>query len=223
MTPPPYERHAPFCPACGREAPIVYRGVIPHCTACGAVRVPLSGPSLNLAGKPSRVGGLLATVAGWGALVVGGVLTLGVVLLLLAFNWSMGALAFGLPLGLLTLAVTYGLVRGGRKLNESASRTERSLHAQAIFSLAAHRGAVTAQEAAQALGVGVADADAMLTELAKREPDRIAVDVDDQGVVWYRVASLAGAPLPRVRVDAAAPGEPLEAEADEARKKAAGA
>jgi hypothetical protein len=36
------------------------------------------------------------------------------------------------------------------------------------------------------LGLGVADADAMLTALAKRDPDRMAVDVDDQGVVWYR-------------------------------------
>jgi hypothetical protein len=54
----------------------------------------------------------------------------------------------------------------------------------------------------------------MLTDLAKREPDRVAVDVDDQGVVWYRMAALAGAPLPRVRVDAGAPvaeGEPIEA------------
>jgi len=28
----------------------------------------------------------------------------------------------------------------------------------------------------------------MLTELAKREPERVAIDVDDQGIVWYRVA-----------------------------------
>jgi hypothetical protein len=52
--------------------------------------------------------------------------------------------------------------------------------------MAAHHGAVTAADASRALGLGVADADAILTALAKRDPDRMAVDVDDQGVVWYR-------------------------------------
>jgi hypothetical protein len=43
----------------------------------------------------------------------------------------------------------------------------------------------------------------MLTDLAKREPDRVTVDVDDQGVVWFRLTSLASPPDgPRARVDA---------------------
>ena len=66
--------------------------------------------------------------------------------------------------------------------------------------MAAHRGAITATEAARALGVGTAEADAMLTAMAKREPDRVAVDVDDQGVIWYRVSAGPGEPIPRMRV-----------------------
>jgi hypothetical protein len=49
--------------------------------------------------------------------------------------------------------------------------------------------------------VGVAEADAMLTALAKREPDRVAVDVDDHGVLWYRVSAAPGEPIPRMRIE----------------------
>ena len=45
---------------------------------------------------------------------------------------------------------------------------------------------------ASAFGLPVPQADALLTALAKREPERIAVEIDDQGVLWYRaVAGLA--------------------------------
>jgi hypothetical protein len=82
-----------------------------------------------------------------------------------------------------------------------------------LLELVAHRGSVTAVDAAQALGVTAAQADAMLTDFAKRDPDRIAVDVDDQGVVRFRVARV-GADV-RMRVDEEG-GWPL----DEARDAA---
>jgi hypothetical protein len=190
-----------ICPACGREAPIVYRGVVPYCTACGALRAPLSSASVNLAGKPSRVGGTFAVVLGWVVLALGGSTALGVVLLLLALSWPAGALAIGLPIALVTLITGVLLVKSGRSLQASGEDAERATRAQALLAMAAQRGAVTAREAAQALSTSVADADAMLTDLAKREPDRVAVDVDDQGVVWYRVAPAPGEPIPRMRVE----------------------
>ena len=58
----------------------------------------------------------------------------------------------------------------------------------------------------------------MLTELAKREPERIAVDVDDQGVVWYRVAhpfSDVAMPDGRVRVGDSAGDAEATAEDDD--------
>lgn len=202
-----------ICPACGREAPIVYRGVVPYCTSCGALRAPLSSASVNLAGKPSRVGGTFAVVLGWLVLVAGGATALGVVLLLLALSWPAGALAIGLPIALVTLVTGVLLVKSGRSLQASGEDAERTTRAQALLSMAAQRGAVTARDAAQALGTRVADADAMLTELAKREPDRVAVDVDDQGVVWYRVAPAPGEPIPpagRMRVE---PEQPVRVDA----------
>jgi hypothetical protein len=213
------------CPACGQYAPIVYRGVVPHCTACDAVRVPLSATSVNLAGKPTRVGSTFATVLGWLVLVFGGCTALGVGLLMMALGWSMGALVFGLPIAIATLLVGLLLVRSGSSLAKSATRSENDTLRQALLAMASHKGAVTAREAAQALGVAEAEADAMLTALAKSDPDRVGVDVDDQGNVWYRVAAAPGEPLPHVRVGDGprvaepAPAELLEAE-EEARKKA---
>jgi hypothetical protein len=195
----------PICPHCGREAPIVYKGVVPTCTACGAMRAPLSSTSVNMAGKPSKVGGTFASVLGWLVLVLGesGALAIGLIGGLIG-GTPLG-LALGLPIALVVLVAGIFLLRGGRALSRSGEKAERSARDGALLALAAHRGAVTAYEAAQALGLGVAQADAMLTELAKREPDRVAVDVDDAGVVWYRVSAAPGEPIPRLRVDAAGP------------------
>jgi hypothetical protein len=215
-----------LCPVCGLEAPIVYKGVVPHCAACNSVRTPLSSASVNLAGKPSRVGSTFATVLGWLVLVFGSSTAIGVALLMMALGWPMGALAMGVPIAVLTLLIGVLLLRGGSSLAKSATQTENATLRQALLAMAAHKGAVTARDAAQALGVGVAEADAMLTALAKSDPERVGVDVDDQGNVWYRVASAPGEPLPampRVRVG---DGPRVADEADEfaaddeARKKA---
>ena len=85
--------------------------------------------------------------------------------------------------------------------------------------MAAHKGAVTARDAAQALGVAEAEADAMLTALAKSDPDRVAVDVDDQGNVWYRVAAAPGELLPHARGDGLRVAEPNPAEGVDAEEE----
>ena len=204
------------CPQCGRDAPIVYRGVVPHCTACGAVRPPLSNPSVNLAGKPSRVGGIVAGVIGWIVLVVGGSVALGIELLFSAFGAALLGAAFALPVAIVTLVLGVVLVRRGGSLRRSGLAEERATRQQALLELVAHRGSVTAADAAQVLGVTVAEADAMLTDFAKRDPDRLALDVDDQGVVRYRVARVGGDV--QVRVEEAG-GWPLGDERDEAEER----
>ena len=201
-----------MCPQCGREARCcVYRGVVPYCTACGALRGPLTGPSVNMAGKPSRVGATFATVLGWLVLAVGGSISLGVFLLFLALEATTFGLAISLPMLLLVLVAGVALVRSGSSLGAKATRVEQSTRDQALLAMAAHKGAVTATDAAQALGIGVAEADARLTSLAKRAPERVAVDVDDQGLIWYRT-SLQGPGSPsracawlRTRVSACLP------------------
>ena len=215
---------APMCPHCGREAPIVYRGVIPYCTACGALRAPLSSPSINHAGKPSRVGGTFASVLGWLVLVCGGSLALAVFLLSLALNAVGVGLAIAIPVAVVDLVIGIALVRSGRSLSSSGVEAARSTREQALLAVAAHRGSVTAADAARALGVGIAEADAMLTALAKRDPERVAVDVDDEGVVWYRVSAAPGEPLPRIRVGdgvrVGAPGE-VQAAVDDVQERVA--
>jgi hypothetical protein len=204
----------PMCPRCGRDAPIVYRGVVPYCTACGALRAPLSGPSVNLAGKPSQVGGAVARVLGWLVLLFGAAIALGLGLLLYALAGPAAGLAIALPVALVALVLGVALVRSGGSLRRSGADRERSTREQALLALAAHRGAITAAEAAQVLGVGIAEADALLTDLAKRDPDRVAVDVDDQGVVWYRVGGVWGGAHvrvePRARVAPVAPVAPVD-------------
>jgi len=186
------------CPACGRDAPIVYRGVVPHCTACGAYRAPLSTPSVNLAGKSSQMGGTVASVAGWLILLGGLAAATGVGLLTWALFTLTAALWVAGPIALVSAAMGWLLLRSGKSLRQSGRDAERATREQALVALAQHHGRLTAADAARVLRVPIPVADGMLTDLAKRDPERIAVDVDDQGVVWYR----AIAAMPHVRVDA---------------------
>jgi hypothetical protein len=190
-----------MCPHCGRDAPIVYRGALPFCTACGRPRIPLSSPSINLAGKPSKLGGVVATIVGGAVLLVGLSIALGLGFLLNAIFTPAVGLAVALPIALIVLVVGVVLLGGGHSLRRSGAARERTTREQAMLALVAHRGRVTAADAALALGVGVAEADAMLTALAKREPEGVSVEVDDQGTVWYRAAGSSGEAVGRhVRV-----------------------
>jgi hypothetical protein len=179
-----------MCPRCGRDAPIVYRGVVPSCTACGAVRTPLSGPSINLAGKPARMGGAFATVLGILVLVLGGAFALAVGLLAFALSTPGVALGLSLPFALVSLVFGVLLLGGGRRLGRAGRAAEAGVREQALLALAAERGGITAADGARALGTTTRDADALLTELAKREPDRLGVDIDEQGVIWFRAAGV---------------------------------
>jgi len=198
------------CPACGREAPIVYRGVVPYCTACGALRAPLSTASVNLAGKPSRVGGTVASVAGGLILLVGGALALGISLVFAAFHLVGLGLALASPFAVVSLVLGIVLVWRGSLLRRAGARTEQTTHEQALLELVAHRGAITATDAAVALGLGVAEADEKITALAKSQPERIAVDVDDDGIVRYRIARWASNVGPRVEAAETSPDDGLE-------------
>ena len=200
------------CPTCGREAPIVYRGVVPACTACGALRAPLSTASVNLAGKPSRVGGIVASVAGGLVMLVGGSIALSIALILAAFHLVGLGLALATPPAVVSLVLGIVLVWRGGLLRRAGARTEQTTHEQALLQLVAHRGTITATDAAIALSLGIADADDKLTVLAKTQPERIAVDVDDDGIVRYRIARWASDDRPRVSPEDRSPDDGLEAD-----------
>lgn len=213
-----------MCPHCRRDAPIVYRGVVPHCTACGAVRMPLSGSSVNLAGKPSKIGGTLTGAAGAVVLFLGTLISVTLGLVFGAFLSTGAGLAIGLTTGVLTLVLGLGLLFGGRHLWKQGEVTQSQTQAQAIFALASHRGGILrAREVAQSLNIPVEVADAELTGLAKRQPERVTLELEDSGEIYYRFPEIAPAMRvpawdagPRVRVaDPSAPGraaDPIAAE-----------
>src|ERR1019366_2394079 len=151
-----------------------------------------------MAGKSSQVGGTVASVAGWLVLLIGLSLELGLGLLLWAIFTGAVALAVALPLALISTGIGVALLRGGSSLRRSGQDKERAVRDQALLAMAGHHGPVTAADAARLLNVSIPVADAMLTELAKRDPDRLSVDIDDQGVVWFRLANPFGAPFPGV-------------------------
>jgi hypothetical protein len=209
-----------MCPHCRQNAPLVYRGVIPYCTACGVLRMPLSSAGINTAGKPSKVGGAVARAFGWVVLLGGSALSLLFGLLCYAIFTGKVGLAVGLPLELLSVVASLLLFRGGNRLAKSGAMAERSTRVQAIYGLAGHRGGVlTAPEVARAIGVDDDEADALLTQLAKTKPDQVTVDLDDAGVISYRFPNAGG--LPRnawpqqnVRVETSAPRSRVSARGD---------
>jgi hypothetical protein len=181
-----------MCPHCRQNAPVLYRGITAYCTACGAPRPPLSGTAVNLAGQPSKVGGLFAKVLGWIVLGLGSVVGL---TLLAFFLWLFPGSLIGWLLGLpvLVIAAVAGglLLWSGRSLKRTGETTERATHEQAIFALASHRGGVvTAQDVAASLNVAHARAEELLMALAKERPDWVTLEVDDaSGHIYYRIVS----------------------------------
>jgi hypothetical protein len=176
-----------MCPHCGSDSPLVYRGLTAYCTACGAARAPLSAPSVNLAGVPSKVGGTFAAVVGWVFLSFGLAWALGAGLLFWAlFRVTAVALAFSLPIALVALAVGVPLLLVSRHMRKSAALGRRQALEEALMAWAGQRGSATAQEAGRALGISASEADGILTVVAKREPERLAMDVGDDGQIRYR-------------------------------------
>ncbi|HEY1959220.1 MAG TPA: hypothetical protein VGH28_26580 [Polyangiaceae bacterium] len=181
----------PLCPQCKSRAPIVYRGVMAYCTACGAPRIPLAAKSTNLAGKASIIGGGLTRVFGW--IVLSGGVALGLALLGILqaiFPAGFAGWAVGLPIVFFSAIFGTLLLRSGRTLEGAGVAAQRETHASAIFSLAERNGnTLTAAQVAAAIGVSQPRADELLTELAKQQPDYVMLEVDDAGAVYYRVSA----------------------------------
>jgi hypothetical protein len=147
----------------------------------------MSAPSVNLAGLPSKAGGTFAAALGGLVLVVGLSLALSAGLLLWAvFHITAVALALALPMAFVALGVGVTLLLLSRYLGRRGALARREAHEQALIAWAAQRGSCTAQEAGRAIGIAAAEADRILTDVAKREPERLALDVGDDGQVRYR-------------------------------------
>lgn len=175
------------CPKCGKRAPIVLRGLESRCAACGAPRFLLGAPTVSLAGQPSRWGGAAASLAGLVVLVLGLSGSAGVWFLLQSI-WPTHAFGWALAVPMVAATLLFGLLLlfGGRRLRQSGEQRAQQVQLQAVKSLVEHRRApLTAQEVAQALELPEAEADALLTRLARETATDVTVDVDGQGRVAY--------------------------------------
>jgi len=158
-----------------------------QCTVCSGKRLPFTATALNLAGKPFQYGGIAARVFGWGTLAFGGIATISVAAILQAI-WpeSIIGYAAATPIALLTLLVSLTAIIGGRLLGRRGVSKALAAKLETVRALARHQnGRVMASEVADALSVSEAQADAMLTELAKNPDDDVTLDLDDHGGIHY--------------------------------------
>ncbi len=191
-----YGSGTPKCPRCGERAPIVLRGIDAFCTVCGKPRPTLdalSSTPLNFAGTPAKVGGIAAKVFGVGVLVSGlfTALLLGLVLQAIFPAFWLGY-AVGIPIALLSLVVGGGALFGGWRLGQRGRQQVAAAQLETIRGMARHqRGVVKAREVAASLRISEAQADAILTDLAKTPEENVGVDLDENGELLYLFGSTA--------------------------------
>lgn len=192
---------------------------------CNAPRTPFAAETLNLAGKPARIGAAVARVFGWGALVVGLLfaLTLGLAvqaLVSLFFPATWIGWAVAIPIALLSLGAGLLGILGGRSLGRSGEASLQRAQFHAIRALVLHHNHVLRPATvARALNIPEPQADAILTELAKRPEENVSVDFDENGNIFYVFGS-TDAIRWRIKSEDAGRREVLEAELEQAEAEA---
>ena len=182
-----------LCPHCRQNAPIVSKGVFAFCSACDQPRAPFSGKALAFAGQPSKLGGRLGQALGVSVLVVG-LLLAAVLTLFFQLLWPAANIgyALGSPIALISLVLGALFLFSSRRLRRSGADAERQARVEAIYALAVNRGgALTAADAARSLQLYAPAVDTLLSDLAKTQPEHVALEFDDQGQTFY-VFSHAG-------------------------------
>jgi hypothetical protein len=100
----------------------------------------------------------------------------------------------GVPIAVFALAIGLGLVFGGRKLKQVGHTTSQDATEKALFGLARSRGGIlSADDVAQRLHLTPLEADAFMTELAKRGDGKVSLEVDDDGRIAYVFTEMASA------------------------------
>ncbi|MFT3767126.1 MAG: hypothetical protein QM820_16640 [Minicystis sp.] len=191
-----------ICPNCRQDVAPIVRGVRSYCTACGGSMPFTAAPeAVNVAGQPAKVGGGIAKAFGWFVLGLGMLVTLGMGAVAGALFTAATALYVGGFFAVLTLLVAIPLLLAGKKLQESGASRELQARERAVLALAAkHRGVLTVPNVARALEIQDADADALLTALAKRPDGKVTLEVDDSGTITYVFRDLVAAAAPQQRV-----------------------
>lgn len=162
-------------------------GLESRCAACGAARFLLAAPNVSLAGQPSRVGGIAASIAGGGVLFMGLSLSAGLYFLLHAiFASTAVGLAFALPLAAASAFFGTLLLLGGSRLRKSGDAKRERVQLEAVRAMVQHRkGPISALEVSRSLDIPEPQVDAVLMQLAREKATDVTVDVDAQGHVIY--------------------------------------
>jgi hypothetical protein len=147
---------------------------------------------VNLAGQPSKVGGQITRVFGWIVLIAGTLLAAGTLAMCGAIVGMAAAAPYVLsvPIALAAWILSYFLLKGGKQLEQSGTDTQKATRTQAVFALANTRGGmVTPNDLAHAINVTPKEADEILTAMAKEDSDNVSIEVDDNGVIYYRFSA----------------------------------
>jgi hypothetical protein len=152
---------------------------------------------VNLAGKPAKLGGTVASVVGWAVMAVtlGIALILGVILQAL-FPAAMIGWAVGGVLSALGVAAGMVLLMGGKFLVKSGDQAALTARRDAVLALAqTQAGILRPPTVATALGVSPTEAENILTAFSR--------DPNSDGKLYYRVIEIASltpwrAPAPAV-------------------------
>lgn len=216
------------CPHCLAVAPVLRTGQGAICSACSKPRDTKPG-TVIIGDAPAIVGlvgakgsgAAIAARAGGGGLRIFGAMLIGAGVLAAAAMAVLFPGAIGIALAILAGGTSVGLgalaLKGGAKAGAHADRTERTERQLRIMELAEKSsGDLTATEVARAMKMSLEEADAALTAMA--DGSRVAVEIDENGIVHYvfRELSAGQASSRKVRVptDAgASEGEAAEVEA----------
>jgi hypothetical protein len=186
------------CPHCHQNAPIVYKGVFAFCAACDKPRAPFTGKALNFAGQPAKLGGRVGRVVG-ALVLIFGLLLAAALMLFFQLLWPAANIgyALGLPVALISVVVGALFLFASGRLRRSGADAERQAKVEAIYALAVHRGGtLTAKDVARSLQLDATKVEALLNELAKTEPDHVALELDADGEPFYLFTHAGTRPHP---------------------------
>ncbi len=162
------------------------------------MRTPVSGKALAFAGQPSKIGGRVGRALGIAVLVFG-LLLAAVLMLCLQLLWpgqNIGY-ALGLPVALVSVVVSTLLLIAGRRLNRVGANAEREARVEALHALAVNRGGtLTVTDAARSLQLAAPEVDALLSGLAKTQPESVSLELDDAGEPFYLFSRTEARPHP---------------------------
>ena len=149
---------------------------------------------MNLAGKPSKLGGTVASVVGWVVLAA----TLGIAIILTALlqaifpigsvvGWAVGGVVAALGIG-----ASMMLLLGGRFLLQTGDKAAVSARRSAILALAENQhGILRASVVAHALAMSPTEAEAALTDISRDPQSGVTLEVDAEGKLYFRCLEIA--------------------------------